>query len=67
MTCNVVYGDKRLSARHGKSLCKADTYKQSADKSGCISNGDTVKVCKCDICIVKSLADNTEYIFTMTA
>ena len=42
--CDVMNGDKRLSCGHGKSLCKAHSDKERADKTWSVGDGDSVKV-----------------------
>ena len=67
MTCNVMYGNKRFSSRKSKCLCKIHSDKQCTDKSRSICYSNSVNVGKCYFCIIKSLTNNTKYIFTMTA
>ena len=65
--CDVMNGDKRLSCGHGKSLCKAHSDKERADKTWSVGDGDSVKVGEGNICLTERALNNTENIFTMTA
>ena len=67
MASQMVNGNKRLARSKGKPLCIVYAHKQCPDKSGCIGDGDCLKVIKGGVCIAEGLFNHLRNRFGVAA